>query len=372
MARAHGIPEADRFVTWQHVFDRPKFADVCIVTTPDHLHYGPAMAALRAGYDLLLEKAIAQTWKECKDILETARAKEAIVGIGHVLRYAPYFRQMRHVVRSGRIGRVVSLQHLEPVQYIHMSHSFVRGNWRNTAESNPMLLSKSCHDLDILRWIVDRPCRKVQSFGSLTLFRPEMAPPGAPERCTDGCPVEADCPFSALRIYLRERLWSLYHLNVADDAPESILQALQQGPYGRCVFHNDNDVVDHQVVNMEFEGGVTAAFSMEGLTSYGGRRTRITGTKGDLVGDGQVLDVFEFGPRRRTRWDVRRHADALGGHGGGDHRLVRDFVQAVSRRDSSLLTSSLEASMESHLIGFKAEESRKCGGMLREIPYGEV
>ncbi|MEW6746950.1 MAG: Gfo/Idh/MocA family oxidoreductase [Planctomycetota bacterium] len=367
MAGAYGIPEANRFATWQHVFDRPKFADVCLITTPDHLHYAPAMMALERGYDLLLEKAIAQSWRECKDILRLAQRKGAIVGIGHVLRYAPFFRQMHHIVQAGRIGKLASVQHLEPVEHVHMSHSFVRGNWRNATESNPMLLSKSCHDLDILRWIIGKPCRKVQSFGSLALFRNEMAPPGAPARCTEGCPVESTCPFSALRIYLREHLWGTHHLAIPDDSPESIMTALRQGPYGKCVYHNDNDVVDHQVVNMEFEGGATAAFSMEGLTSYGGRRTRITGTEGDIAGDERTLDVFEFSTRRRYRWDVTQHAGALGGHGGGDHGLVRDFVQAVSRRDPSLLTSSLEAAMESHLIAFKAEESRAKGGQVIEV-----
>jgi predicted dehydrogenase len=225
-----------------------------------------------------------------------------------------------------------------------------------------MLLSKSCHDLDILRWIIGKPCRKVQSFGSLTLFRPEMAPAGAPERCTDGCPAEKTCAFSALKIYLRDKLWGTYHLNVPADSEEGILKALRTGPYGRCVYRNDNDVVDHQVVNMEFDGGITVSFAMEGLTSYGGRRTRITGTEGDIVGDERFLDMFHFPSRERIRWDVREHAESLGGHGGGDHRLVRDFVQAVSRSDPSLLTSTLEASMESHLMGFRAEESRLNGG----------
>lgn len=364
MAGAYGIPDENRFVTWQHVFDRPKFADVCVVTTPDHLHYGPAMAALEQGYDLLVEKTIAQSWPQCNDILQLAQKKGAIVGVGHVLRYTPYFRMLRHVCQSGRIGRVVSIQHLEPVEHIHMSHSFVRGNWGNSRLSNPMLLSKSCHDLDILRWIVGRPCRKVQSFGGLTLFRREMAPDGAPARCTDGCPVEKDCPHSALQIYLRAKTW-LNHKDTPGNDDASILEWLKRSSYGRCVFRHDNDVVDHQTVNLEFDGGVTAAFSMEGLTSYGLRRTRVFGTNGDIVGDENVLDVFDFKENRRYTWDVKQHAGSLSGHGGGDHGLARDFIQAVSRRDASLLTSSLADSMESHLIGFTAEESRREGGTLK-------
>lgn len=367
MAGAHGIPDANRFATWQHVFDKPKFADVCIVTTPDHLHHGPAMAALEAGYDLLLEKAIAQSWEQCRDILELAREKKAIVGIGHVLRYNSYYRMLHHVIRSGHIGEVVSIQHTEHVERIHMSHSFVRGNWGNTRVSTPMLLSKSCHDLDILRWWVGKPCRKVTSFGSLRLFRPEMAPEGAPLRCTDGCPAEKGCPYSALKIYLRDRGW-LGKMDTPGRDEASILDWLRRSSYGRCVYHHDNDVVDHQVVNMEFDGPTTVSFTMQGLSSYPGRMTRVYGTAGDIIGDERTLTVFDSVRNKRFTWDSKLDAATSGsGHGGGDHGLVRDFVQAVSRRDESLLTSTVASSMESHLIGFLAEDSRNDGGAVREV-----
>ena len=371
MASAHQIPAEHRWDTWERAFDGPRFCDAIIITTPDHLHYGPAMAALERGYDLLLEKAIAQSWSQCRDIFVRSQEKGAIVGVCHVMRYSPYFRMLKHVVDSGRLGDVVSVQHLEPVEHIHMSHSFVRGNWRNSTESNPILLSKSCHDLDILRWILGRPCRRVQSFGSLSVFRPEMKPEGATARCADGCAVEAECPFSALRIYPGSDRW-LQHKDTPGQDEASVREWLSRTNYGRCVYQLDNHVLDHQTLNMEFEGGVTAAFSMEGLTSYGGRRTRIMGSRGDLVGDEKRLDIYDFGERRRYEWTVAEHVESLGGHGGGDFGLVRDWVQAISRRDESLLTSTLAASMESHLIGFTAEESRHEGGTLKVIPEGEL
>jgi len=371
MAAAHDIPDEHRWDTWERAFDGPRFCDAVIITTPDHLHYGPAMAALAKGYDLLLEKAIAQTWPQCRDILTLAREQDAIVGVCHVLRYAPYFRMMKHVVDAGRLGEVVSVQHLEPVEHVHMSHSFVRGNWRNSAESNPMLLSKSCHDLDILRWILGHRCTRVQSFGSLRVFREDRKPAGATARCADGCTVEADCPFSALRIYARGKGW-LHHKDTPGDDEASILEWLSRTNYGRCVYQLDNDVVDHQTVNMEFGNDTTVAFSMEGLTSYAGRRTRIMGTRGDLVGDEERMDVFDFSRRERYEWVTAEHARDLSGHGGGDFALVRDWVQAVSRRDEGLLTSNLAASMESHLIGFTAEESRHEGGTLKVIAAEEL
>ncbi len=356
-AKKYGIPDEHRFVTWEHALDLPKFADLVFVTMPDRLHYLPAMKAIEVGYDVLLEKAIAQSWKECRNILVQTRKYGKIVAVCHVLRYTPYFRKLKELCDDGTIGDIVSIQHMEPVWHIHMSHSFVRGPWRNSIESTPMILSKSCHDLDILRWIVGRPCRRVQSFGSQSMFVAGRAPQGSTLRCTDGCAVEADCPYSALKIYLGGPTW-LGHLNLKTGSKEEILQALKTGQYGRCVYRCDNDVVDHQVVNMEFEGGITAAFNMEAMTSYAGRRTRIMGTKGDLVGDEETIRIGSFKDDKITTLAVKDFARIDSGHGGGDYGLVHDLLQAVSRRDPSLLTSTIEASMESHLMGFAAEDSR--------------
>ena len=357
----HGIAAENRFVTWEHVFERPKFADVIIITTPDNLHYGPAMKALEMGYHLLLEKPIAQSWQECRDILDQARRYDRIVAVCHVLRYAPYYRKIKEVLASGTLGTITSVSHFEPIQHQHMAHSYVRGIWRREDLGVPILLAKSCHDLDILRWWLDRSCRHITSFGSLSWFKEENAPAGSTARCTDGCAVEESCPYSALRIYLRKHR-HLGHLDVPSDPATRdavILQRLKEGQYGRCVYRCDNTVNDHQVVSMEFEGGVTANFNMEAFTSYAGRRTRIMGTMGDIVGDEDVLYIADFRTEAITKWVTKEHAEGLSGHGGGDWGLMRDFVEAASREDKSLLTSTLEASMESHLMGFLAEKSRR-------------
>ena len=206
---------------------------------------------------------------------------------------------------------------MEPVYNIHMSHSFVRGNWRNTAESNPMLLSKCCHDLDLLSWYVGKPCTKVGSFGSLTWFRKENAPAGSPARYSDGCAVEASCPYSALKVYQPDKGWT-YVFDIPEDGDKQavILENLKKGPYGRCVYRCDNDVVDHQVVELEFAGGVTATLSMEGHTSYGGRQVRVMGSEGDLVGDESGLFISSFKTAETARWNVKENADLTSGHGG--------------------------------------------------------
>lgn len=364
-SKTYNIEKQFQWNTWEDVFQNNKLADAIIITTPDNLHYGPAIAALKKGYDILLEKPIAQTWNECYDILSLTKQKNRIAGICHVLRYTPYFRKMKEVVSSGILGDIVSIQHMESVQHVHMAHSYVRGNWRNTKESNFMLIAKSCHDLDILRWITDKHCLRVSSFGSLKHFKKENAPQGSSLRCTDGCKVESTCPYSALKIYYRNRSW-LHHFDLPENKDEqgnAILENLKNGPYGRCVYYCDNDVVDHQIVNLEFENEITAAFSMEAFTSYHGRKTRIMGTMGDIVGDEDTLIVHNFRNDSQEVWDAK-NVTIDSGHGGGDFGLVRDWIKAVANQNESFLSSTIEASMESHLIGFKAEESRLTGKIV--------
>jgi len=364
--RTHAIPAERVFTTWEHVFERPKLADVAVITTQDALHFAPAMAALDRGYDLLLEKAIAPSWRECRALYRKAVQKDAIVAVCHVLRYAPYYVQLRHVIESGVIGDVVSVQHIEPVGDIHMSHSFVRGPWRRKDESTPIILSKSCHDLDVLRWWVGKPCTRVSAFGSLTKFQAAQAPAGAPAYCLDGCPISATCPYEAASVYVNKKLFSTHHIVTPDRSDAGILAAIRKGQYGRCVYRCDNDVPDHLVTSLEFEGGATAAFSIEGCVTYQGRRTRVMGTKGDIVGDERVMEVSLFEGGRAT-WDVTKAESDLAGHGGGDQRMVRDLVQAVARRDPTLLPTTLQNSMESHLMGFMVEESRLDGGTSRRV-----
>lgn len=354
--KKHAIKEENRFNTWEDVFKRPKFADAIIITTPDNLHYGPCMKALEMGYDVLLEKPISPSEKECRDILSLAKKTGRIVAVCHVLRYAPYFVKLKEIMQSGVLGEIVSIQHMEPIEHIHMSHSYVRGNWHNSKETTPIILAKSCHDLDILRWMVGKPSSHIQAFGSLQWFTQKNAPEGSTARCTDGCKVEASCPYSALNLYYRKRQY-----NYVFDLPEEkdkqaayVLEQLKATNYGRCVYRMDNDQPDHYTTNILFEGGLTAAFSMEAFTSYAGRRTRVMGSLGDVVGDMSSFTMTDFLTGKKTEW--KQETD---GHGGGDWRLVADWINAISKKDPSLLTSTIDASIESHVMGFMAEESRK-------------
>lgn len=369
-AKTHDIPDENRFVTWEHVLERPKFADMVIISMPDDLHHEPCIQAMRLGYDVLLEKPMAQSEAECREILKVQQETGRVVGIAHVLRYAPYFIDMRDVVRSGKLGRIVNMQHMEPIEWRHMLHSYVRGNWHDSALTTPIILGKSCHDLDIMSWILGESCDKIAGFGELSFYKRENAPEGSGDRCLD-CPVEENCVYSAKKMYLRdkERIYAIMPVVPYDDPVklnELILHSLKTTNYGRCAFKMENDQPEHLVCAMEFSSGATATFNMDGFTSYHGRRTRLMGTKGDLVGDMETFTYTDYMTRKSFTWDisvtdVKGYEDS--GHGGGDYRFVSDLLNAVYYRDESLLTSTVEASVESHVMGFRIEVSRKGGGV---------
>ncbi|MEI7897158.1 MAG: Gfo/Idh/MocA family oxidoreductase [bacterium] len=369
-AKKHSIPSENRFNTWEDVFKRPKFADAIIITMPDNLHYEPCLKAMEMGYDVLLEKPMAQSAQQCRDILAMTRKTGRIVAVCHVLRYSPYFIRMKKLIAEGAIGELVSIQHMEPIEHIHMSHSYVRGNWHDSKQTTPIILAKSCHDLDILRWMIGKSCKNIVAMGGLKWFRKENAPAGSTDRCMNGCSAEASCPYSAMKIYYRERGW-LYVFDLPDEKEkqgDAILEYLRTTNYGRCVYHMENDQPDHYITSIQFEDQVTANFSMEAFTSYSGRRTRIMGSMGDMVGDMNELTVNDFKTGKSITLvpkadDVENYKNS--GHGGGDWFLMRDFVMAVANRDPKYLTSTIDQSIESHLMGFAAEESRKSNQVVQ-------
>ena len=298
----YNLPDENIFTDWRELLDRPKSADIAMVCTQDDYHLEPALALIEKGYDLLLEKPIAPTAEECKAVAMAAEKYGRQVIVCHVLRYGQFFKKIKEIITNGDLGKIQSITHVEGVGNLHQSHSFVRGNWRNSKESSFMFLAKCCHDADIIQWLIDKPCTKVQSFGSLSYFTAANRPEGAPARCTDGCPAADTCLYNAIKVYYddKDNHWfrgvATNRLGPAPD--EEVMEALKNGPYGRCVFACDNDVVDHQVVNMEFEGGVTASITMNAFNK-GGRNIQIHGTKGSLTGvmGDNAITVYSF----RTR-----------------------------------------------------------------------
>ena len=369
MAQTYGVPAQHVFADWREAASRPRFADAVVIATPDALHAEPAIAFARLGYAMLLEKPLAPTADECRRIVDAVEASGIIFAVGHVLRYAPYTRKIKALLAAGAIGDLVSLQLLEPVGYWHFAHSFVRGNWRNEALSSPVLLAKSCHDLDWIRHVMGVPCQAVSSFGSLYHFRRESQPAGAADRCLD-CQVEADCPYSARKIYLgrvdRGQVGWPVDVLTPDVTAEGIEAALRSGPYGRCVYTCDNDVLDNQVVQMQFQGGRTASFSMIAFTEAGQRRATIFGTAGELHCDGRTIRLYDFRTDAWQEIDVASlTAGQPGSHAGGDFGLMDAFLTAVAADDPSPILSGPQESLETHLMVFAAEQARREGRVVQ-------
>ena len=365
LVEEYGIPRENVFTDWQQAAERERFADAVIIATQDAMHVDPAAAFAEKGYHMLLEKPMAPDEEGCRQIHAAVSRSGIIFAVCHVLRYTRYTQKLKSLIDSGLIGEVVTVQRLEPVGYWHQAHSFVRGNWGNEQESSFMLLAKSCHDLDWLRYIVGARCEKVSSFGSLKHFCREEKPDeaGDAQRCLE-CAYEPRCPYSARKIYLGrvEKGQTGWPVDVLtpDVSPEGVNQALRTGPYGRCVYECDNDVVDNQVVNMLFAGGKTATFTMTAFNQARHRETRIFGTRGELFGDGSKIEHFDFLSDRTEVIDTEAaDGSILGGHGGGDYGLMQSFVGAVADGDPARILSGPDESLETHLMVFAAERSRR-------------
>jgi len=360
----HQVEPRHVFTDWRQAAELPRFADAVVIATQDAMHVEPAVAFAEKGYHVLLEKPMAPNEADCRRIVAAVNGK-VIFAVGHVMRYTLYSRAMKRLLDSGAIGDIVSMQHLEPVGFWHQAHSFVRGNWGNEAKSSPMLLAKSCHDLDWIRYMMGKRCVQVSSFGSLKHFRKENQPAGAADRCLD-CRVEAACPYSAARFYLDkvekgELGWPVDVL-CANPTKETIIEALRTEPYGRCVYACDNDVVDHQVVNMSFDDGSTAAFTMTAFNRGYDRVTRIFGTHGEVYGAGDKIEHYDFLTGATKLVDINAGEHTLaGGHGGGDGGLMDSFITAIAENDQSKILSGPEESLETHLMVFAAERARREG-----------
>jgi predicted dehydrogenase len=373
-AREFGIKADACFDSWTDLAAARPDVDAVIVATQDALHTAPAVAFADLGYHLLLEKPMAPTEQECREIVEAVERAGVVLMVCHVLRYTEYTRRLEDLIGSGRIGDIVSVQHLEPVGWWHQAHSYVRGNWRREDQSSSMLMSKSCHDIDWLGHVIDRPVRRVSSFGGLYEFHPARKPAGAGSNCLE-CPVESGCPFSARKVYLDHvddpdwRQWPLAVLT-RDVSHAGIEAALRDGPYGRCVYDCDNDVVDHQVVNLEYEGGVTASFTMTAFTRLDFRKTRIFGTRGSIEGDGRTLTVVDFLDGSEETFEVvpPDGASAAEGHGGGDRGLVLAFLDAVDHGDPAAVPTGAHASLRSHQAVWAAERARRTGSVVDLTP----
>ena len=384
VAEEYGIPEERCYSSAEEMLKEDRLADVMFITTQDRQHVGHAIPALKKGYHLLLEKPISPDLDECREIVKVAKECDRKVVVCHVLRYTPIYRKVKEILDSGKIGDVVSIMAVENVGWFHMAHSFVRGNWANSDETSPMILQKCCHDMDLYLWLANKKCKSVSSYGSTYLFKEENAPEGCAKRCLDGCKAKDTCPFDAEAIYMDNKIVGynngrrIWPLDVLAPVPteESIMDAIRTGRYGRCVYHCNNNVVDHQVVNLNMTDGSTMSFTMCGLSADIARYARFYGTKGELIvnmnGDDikkNVIEVNMFDKNiTHEETDVASLSDDFSGHGGGDNVMVEEFIDILlGNREESASITSLEKSVESHYCALAAEKSRLHDGAVVEI-----
>ncbi|XP_023931025.1 uncharacterized protein LOC106162818 isoform X1 [Lingula anatina] len=368
MQQTYGIPDTAVFSDWKELLKIPKMADLAIIATPDQLHKEPVVALAKKGYHILLEKPMATTEQDCIEIVETCKQAGVMLAVCHVLRYTLTARKIKEIIDSGVIGEVTHLQLLEPVGFWHFAHSYVRGNWRNERQSSFSLLAKSCHDLDLLNfWMHPAKVSRISSMGSLMHFTKENKPQGASSRCMD-CSIENSCPYSAKKLYLDEMVKqgnTRWPVSVITDVPdiESVTEALKTGPYGRCVYDCDNDVMSNQVVNFQFDGGQTASFTMVAFTEkICARQVQVYGSKGELRCDfdSQVVHHYDFLSQSTTSHSCVNPSNVrLRGHGGADHMMMVSLVDAIATNDPSKILTGSEETLLSHKLVFAAEKARK-------------
>lgn len=362
----HNIKEEYAVSSWEEILAMPKFADFVLICTQDHMHMQPLEKAMELGYDILCEKPISPVKEELITLKEKTEEYPHMISVAHVLRYSPFFRKVKELLDAGTIGELMNIQHMESIGFWHMAHSFVRGNWRNTKESSPIILAKCCHDFDILLWLTGKKCLRVSSFGGTKLFRAENAPEDAPKRCTDGCKYRSECPFYAPKFYLEHPkaiVDGFRKVVTMDESTEGLMEALKTGPYGRCVYACDNDVADHQVVNMEMEDGITISFTMSAFTNECERTITLQGQKGEIRGwmERDLIEIIDFTTGNRTEYHLNTPKV---GHSGSDAAMMKELVTLISEGRQMENVSNATQAIDSHLIAFAAEESRLNNGCV--------
>lgn len=373
-SRKYCIRDDMRFSSAEELLQRERLADCVFIATQDRDHVSEAMTALERGYDILLEKPISPQLKECLQLEKAVKKYQKLVVVCHVLRYTMFFKTIKKLISDGKIGDVMTIQAIENVGYWHQAHSFIRGNWRNSATTSPMILQKCCHDFDIFTFLTDKKCVGVSSFGSLRYFKSENAPEGCSDRCYN-CKYRDSCVYSAYQIYIENDLIGVksgnrsWPVNVVTDNPteEIVREALKSSQYGKCVFASDNNVVDHQVVNMLFEDDVTVNFTMSAFTADNSRYLKVMGSTGEIVADQNknTVTLYPFGGQA-TEYDISKLTEDLSGHGGGDNEMLTQMFHSIESTTVSTL-STIENSLQSHKIAFAAEHSRLHGGKVVKL-----
>ncbi|MDD5697308.1 MAG: Gfo/Idh/MocA family oxidoreductase [Victivallaceae bacterium] len=359
-AETHSLTGQEVFSSWEELFAQSRSCNAAVIATMDNQHFGPATAAAEQGWHILMEKPIADKWPHCLAIDKLCRENNCIVRVCHSLRFMTSFVKIKKIIENGTLGKIIDLEHVEAIGNRRFTHNYVRGRWGKEANNTFLLLHKCCHDLDFINWLIDNRCVKVSSFGSLSHFTPSNAPAGSGKRCLDDCKINNSCPYSAQRLYIDSKLdaWPARDVSPVHTR-KSHLKAVQDGTWGKCVWRAGNDVVDHQVVMMEYENGTTATCTLSGFSATNGRRTRVHGTEGELLFDEEAgkIKIWNFNSSISEVIDIKPPDS----YHPEDKDIVIDWFSAIAapQKPPAGIGVDTREVLRSHAIVFAAELSRK-------------
>ena len=370
--KVFGVKSENCFESAEKFFECGKICDAIFICTQDAQHYDEVMTALDLGYDICLEKPAAVNIEQCIAIRDKANALGRKVILTHVLRYAPFYLKIKKYIDEGKLGKIATINMTENIAYWHFALSYVRGPWRRSEDSTPTIIAKCCHDLDLVVWFLEQKCKSVSSFGNLFYFNRDNAPVGSADYCVD-CDEKTreKCLYNCFNIYPK-KVQAAVVGGTSTVNPDSVMEVLtnRKHVWGRCVFRGDNDAIDNQVVDMLFENGTTAHLTMTAFSDKCYRNIKVHGTEGEIYGnlDDGILYYTRYGEQmQKIDLNAESEVSLQGGHGGGDYYLYKDFCNLILGEKTSESRTSIDVSIESHLIGFKAEESRLNGGNAVKI-----
>lgn len=341
------------FEDYHELFKRGKIADSVIICTQDRMHTEPAKLAIECGYHIMLEKPVSPVPEEIDELEALVKDYDKVFITGYVLRYTPFIMKIKELLDEGVIGKVMTMQLNENEGFWHHAHSYVRGPWANSEESSPLVVAKSCHDFDLMLYLIGSKCTRISSCGTNSYFTPENAPGDVPDRCTDGCQFADSCMYNAIKLYTEGKASYFVHKFECGDDKEAIIEALKTNEYGRCIYRCNNDVCDHQVACLNFENGATAMFTVSAFSLDNTRTLKIMGTEGEIGGcmeKGEIV-VKRFKDMTEEKINVTHDGTK---HCGGDSGIVKHFVE---RMENPLIKNDLSV-FESHRMAFAAEKSR--------------
>ncbi|MAF34283.1 hypothetical protein CMO91_00385 [Candidatus Woesearchaeota archaeon] len=378
--RERATPLAERVGAPNSLTDWDSFQrtdeDAIIIASPPSMHYTHATDAM-AVHDfkhVILEKPISTTLASCNLVAEAAEKYEATVLVTEVLRYSPFFIAARDFIREGSLGP------LQYIELVHLSgdrsfqHSGVRGNEATQEVSGPTTLSKSVHDFGILEFLAGD-----SAIGAISRALPPRFHSGAaywedvPDRCIEedgkrcGYGERGSCPFDAVEYYTGPNaMVSVAQAAQMCDAPSQadLLKVIQEGPYGRCIWHCDNDVVDAYEAEVLWAGGLRARFRLDAnYPCAPTRKLEVRFPEGKLEGDLRMnkLEMDTGTSRQSLSGRIGDVEGAQGTHGGADALLIKDFLRSVRGEEAELVTS-IHRVLGAHTLALVANVSQATNG----------